>query len=343
MPRARSVFSFTLVASIALSITLSFAAQITGCSSANSEPPEWQLVHENLPGALLRVWGRNANDVYAVGADGDGMGSLAIHFDGTRWTRLDTGTTGDLWWVHGVGEDDIRMAGEGGLILRYRPSTGQFERITAPEPVTLFGVWGRAPNDVWYVGGIPAGAKGAVWHDDGSTVATPAQTLTTTTATIFKVHGFDDGKLWVIGQAGISGSWDGTRFTQHATGTPLDLFTVHGVDFDHVFAVGGASEGVILSWDGARWVDETPPETPQLNGVFAPSASLVYAAGFNGRVFRRDAGTWSEVQDVPTFDDLHSIWIDEEGGVWAVGGRLASDPPRDGVLVHHGRKIATGF
>ena len=54
----------------------------------------WQLVHRDLPGALLSVWGTNASDVWAVGGDArDGAGPLVIHFDGDTWTRVATGKT----------------------------------------------------------------------------------------------------------------------------------------------------------------------------------------------------------------------------------------------------------
>jgi hypothetical protein len=321
-----------------LSSTLALAA----CGPSD-EPPSWQVVHDELPGGVLRVWGTSARDVYAVGSDGDGAGSLVLHYDGAKWSRLDPGTTGDLWWVEGVGPDDIRMVGEAGLILRYRPSTKTFERITAPEPITLFGVWGRSSEDVWYVGGNVAGRRGVVWRDDGSGPRVPEATLTSTTSTFFKVYGFASGETWSVGQGGTTMHFDGVAFDAPTSGTRLPLFTVHGTDPAHVWAVGGVADGVILAWDGTAWVDETPPETPQVNAVFASTAERVHAAGFNGRMWAREAGVWGELDGVPTFDDLHSVWVDDEGGIWAGGGQLASDPPRDGVLVHYGRAVATGL
>jgi hypothetical protein len=305
--------------------------------------PTWQVVQEKIPGGLLRVWGRNARDVYAVGADGDGQESLALHFDGDKWTRLHPGTTGDLWWVDGVGEDDIRMVGEAGLILRYRPSTGAFERITAPEAVTLFGAWGRSPNDVWYVGGVVSAMRGIIWRDDGTAVSPVTETLTATRSTIFKTHGFSDGTVMMVGQTGQSVVYDGTSYSEPMTGTRFPLFTVHGARKDHAFAVGGVASGVIVRWDGAEWIDETPAEAPQMNGVWVVGDALAYAAGFNGRMYKREGSTWSEVSGVPTFQDLHSVWIDETGAIWACGGQLASDPPKQGVLVRYGPPIATGI
>jgi hypothetical protein len=38
--------------------------------------------------------------------------------------------------------------------------------------------------------------------------------------------------------------------------------------------------------------------------------------------------------------DLHSIWVDDQGGIWMAGGRLSLDPPTDGVLLYYGPPIS---
>lgn len=302
----------------------------------------WQLVLDRLPGALLRVWGRSSKDVYAVGADGDGKGPLLLHYDGTKWKRLETGERGDLWWIDAVGEDDLRLVGKDGLILRYSPRTGVFERRAAPARVTLFGAWGSSSSEVWYVGGQVSGGPGVIWRDNGSVVRAPLETTTATrSSAIFKAFGFSRDDVWMVGQNGVSVHWNGSRFEEPRTGTGLPLLTVHGNRKDRFYAVGGVADGILLSWDGSKWTDETPPETPAINGVFAVRDDLVHAAGFNGRIFRRDAAKWSEVKDmIPTYLNFHSVWADETGGIWAAGGQLERDPPTAGVLVHYGSPIA---
>src|SRR5262245_12993850 len=87
------------------------ASFCAACPGPDEKPVAWQVVQEHLSGALLRVWGSSSTDVYAVGSDPKEEGSLALHFDGEKWTKLNTGTTGDLWWLHKVADDDIRMVG----------------------------------------------------------------------------------------------------------------------------------------------------------------------------------------------------------------------------------------
>lgn len=317
---------------------------LTACPSDPEETePTWQTVQEDLDGALLRVWGTSANDVYAVGSDPKDEGSLMIHFDGTKWTKLDTGTTGDLWWIDRVAPDELRIVGEGGIILKYTPSTGAFERKTAPSETTLFGCFGRSANDVWYIGGVSPD-RGVVWHDDGTSITAISDVGTATVGAIFKVHGFADGTVWIVGDGGFTARWDGARFQAFDTGITSTLFTVHGASADRVFAVGGFGQGEILAFDGSAWVRESPELIGQMNGVWALDGERAYAAGFNGNILERKNGTWSEVQgNQETLKDLHSIFVDDAGGIWAAGGQIAANPPRDGVLVYFGRKIAAGL
>lgn len=308
--------------------------------SPTVEPAIAQLVFEGLPGALLRVFGTSARDVWAIGADGDGRGGLVLHFDGARWRRWPVAEPGDLWWGEALGPGRARLVGEGGLVLDVDARVGVTRVRKTGGDETLFGIWG-AERDAWLVGG--RGARGVIRRDDGDTFTTPTSTTAVTTgAATFKVFGLAPDAVYVVGQRGRAARWDGARFTVLATPTEDTLFAVHGAEGAGVFAVGGALRGVVLRLDGDTWVDETPADAPALNGVHVVSATLAYAVGYNGRAFRRVDGAWRALaEDLPTLRDLHAVWVDPSGGLWAVGGQLASDPPRAGVLVHVGAPIPT--
>jgi hypothetical protein len=318
-------------------------ALLLACSDGDGSGPTtgaWSTLVEDAPGALLRVWGTDADEAYAVGADGDGDGSLVFRSDGQTATRLDPGSSGDLWWVHGVGPDDVRMVGEAGTIVSFRPSTGAFEALPSPGGATLFGAWGANADDVWYVGGRPFEPSGVVWRDrgDGARPAGGVPASTSSTA-VFKVHGFETGEVWMVGQRGRTWYFDGIAWSEPDAPTTDTLFTVHGVRPDRVFAVGGTIDGVILAWDGAAWIDETPDGAPPLNGVWATDAERAFAVGFNGTVLERTGdGEWRDFEGGRgTFDDLHAVWVDPSGALWAVGGLLAADPPTGGTLVRYAK------
>ncbi|HSO37825.1 MAG TPA: hypothetical protein VLT33_35100 [Labilithrix sp.] len=70
----------------------------------------------NVPagiGALRSIHGTATNDVWVVGDRG-----YAAHWDGTKWSVEDTGTTQDLLRVRALSKGSVRAFGKGGAILR---------------------------------------------------------------------------------------------------------------------------------------------------------------------------------------------------------------------------------
>lgn len=302
--------------------------------------PAWQVVLSGAPGALLRVAGTSESDVFVVGADADGRGPLAYHLTPAGLERLDTGEHGSLWWWHQTHDDELHMVGDRGLVLSYRPSTREFTRIETPASERIFGVWSARPDDVWYVGGDLDKKVGVVLRGDGTRVYAPETFATTPlTDTMFKVTGFAPDSVWMVGQRGRLITCDGTHYEQDTLPTPLSVLALSGVDKHSLYAVGGAANGVIVHRQGEDWVDETPAGLPPMNAVWAVDAERAYAAGFNGHLFERHRGEWREFSPPPpTFQDLHSVWVDSDGGIWLAGGRLTVDPPTDGVLLYYGPK-----
>src|SRR5204862_3415501 len=116
------------------------------CTVGNAPRGTLQQILSRQPAALLSITGTAATDVYAVGADpGDGFGPYVLRYDGTRWQRLASGASGDLWWASVTPIDGaFYFAGVGGLVLRYDPSLNKFTRLTTPTTVTFFGIWGMS-------------------------------------------------------------------------------------------------------------------------------------------------------------------------------------------------------
>ncbi len=305
---------------------------------------DWTILSEARPGALLALWGATADDLWVVGADG-GAGPELLHLDGGAWTAIDAGSPGDLWWVWGDGQGSVYAVGTGGRLLEIDASTHAVTETILDPALTLFGVWGSSPTDIWVVGGNPFLGDGAeLWHQDGSGWAQ----VTDVPATFegqsygFKVWGSGPDDIWVVGAGLMTMHWDGATWTDHAAPAPdatQSLFTVSGDGDGAVYAVGGVglTKATLLAWDGADWADETPADAGQLNGVSAVAGADPVACGKDGRVYARTGGSWAEhPAGRPTGQDLHACWVDPDGGVWTVGGHMASYPLTDGVLAYTG-------
>ncbi|MCA9717835.1 MAG: hypothetical protein KC468_24400 [Myxococcales bacterium] len=330
--------------SLARTIALLSLLPLASCSG--DDPPDdegtWELVHAGLPGALLSVWGTSATDVWAVGGDTrDGMGPLVVHFDGAKWERVATGEAqGSLWWVFGFEGGPLYMGGDGGVILRYEG--GAFTRMTTPGVATVFGIWGASPDDVWAVGGASDSTGGFAWRLSGDAwVDEPTLPVEIpSAAAIWKLYGTARDDAWLVGSNGVALHWDGAALTPGDTGVGSSLFTVHERDGRYA-AVGGLASGIIVENDGAGWQNMTPEPAPMgLTGVTLGADGAGVAVGTYGVVLTRTPEGWAE-EDLgfSVGQNLHGSWIDDEGGVWLVGGETFTLSLTDGVLLHYGQPI----
>jgi hypothetical protein len=317
------------------------------------EPPvvavkTWEVLGSKLPSALLSVAARSPKDVIAVGAD-KGKGPLVVKFDGAAWSELKTGFRGDLWWVHSFPESALTlMAGQGAQVLSYDGAS--FKRIPTPgfAKQTIFGIWGKAPDDVYAVGSA-AGRDGFVWHWDGiafTVVELPqlAKTERGEVPGLFKVWGTGDD-VWVVGSGGTILRRTGKApFEVVPSGTQETLFTVTGSQ-ERVLIVGGGSNGVLLERTGSGMFEQrTPPASPLLQGV-STTAKGDIVAGERGQVYVREPGKIDFVRSetslqasLPMLQSLHAVALDAEGDAWSVGGNVLSPSLDDGALLHFGSK-----
>lgn len=304
------------------------------------ESPAWTVVAEGHPAAFLSVWGSTAADVWAVGADAGG-GPAVVHYDGSAWAAVDTGTRGDLWWVTSAGGDTVWMGGADGRVLRHARGSGVTEEHVLDPALTVFGVWAAADDDVWAVGGDidASGDASQVWHWDGAAWARATLPPAATAAlAIYKVWGRSSTDVWAVGTGGVGLHWDGAAWSTFDTGTTRNLYTIHGTDVA-LWAVGGFGTGTLVTSSGGAWTDETPDLAPQLNGIDA-SGPAPLAVGSQGSVYTRGADGWAaDPRGAVTAYDLHSVWGDPDGGVWAVGGKLASFPLDNGIVAYGGDAV----
>jgi hypothetical protein len=78
-----------------------------------------------------------------------------------------------------------------------------------------------------------------------------------------------------------------------------------------------ASEA-IREFSCPTWCQETSPTTARLHGVWAASATDVFAVGDSGTILRRVNGTWTRMTS-PTTNNLRGVWGLSSSNVWACG------------------------
>lgn len=330
-------------------LALLIALALTACPGPAPKPSaHWSFVFHGIANGLVSVAGTSATDVWSCGGDiGDGTGPLVLHFDGKSWKRFPTGVTGDLWWIMPFADGTTYFAGDDGHILQEK--NGTFTPMTTPGGLTVFGVWGTAPDNLWAVGGDADNGIGFIWRYDGTawTPLTAPGGIGETNA-FFKVWGSSKDDVWIVGQGGHVLHWDGQALTDantdpKLTGSERTLFTLSGAG-GRVAAVGGFASAFIIERSGSgSFVNATPAGAMGLSGVDLTSATDGWAVGAHLTVLHRDQKGWSTAPTkLSAADDLHAVWVDPSGGVWAVGGDILALPLTHGTMIHYGLDVPGG-
>lgn len=320
------------------------------CSSGIStlpDPGTAQVVFDQLNAAILSVSGTAADNIYAVGADpGDGLGPYVLHYDGRSWKRLTTGAQGNLWWISVTMIDGaFYMAGDGGKILQFTPDNEQFEELTVPGAPMLFGVWGVTSGELWAVGGNAEDPDmgGLMTRFDGQewTQEDMSDLFPEGMPTLYKVWGRGPADVYAVGRTGVILHFDGATWSRVPNDTQRTLFTIHG-NGSQVVATGGAGEAVIEVFGEGVFTNEADDTLIQMNGVFIPPDGRGVTVGNRVSVaFHIDAGWKRQDIGIQSSRDLHGVWVDPEGGIWAVGGNLSASLDQ-GIVIYLGNQVVRG-
>jgi len=243
------------------------------------------------------IRGRSVSDVWAAGA----VGAVA-HFDGTSWTRSDTGsqeTMRALWlhdstevafgfldrvYVRGVDVQDGGVQPSAGGWTFHSPSDVSEEDPPTARPEWL---WHPAGDSLWRLRRSPSGVFEVQ-------VGVPSSVCRGAGCTrISSIHGSSASELWAVGEAGAT-----VRITD---------------------ATGGAPKGEAFNSRTRN----------ALRGGWEASPSETWSVGAMGAIRHYAAATrrWDALSDVPTTADLNAVWGASSTDVWAVGN--------GGVVLHY--------
>ncbi len=238
----------------------------------------WTQMASPVAQDLYCVWGSGPSDVHAGGAAG-----TMLHYDGMAWTTVPSGTAGVISSISGSGASNAYAVGWDGVNLHWDgqswssfgsvyylesawcapdgsvvavggicsvtihinkvmrgTASAWFEDINVPS-CDLSGVWGSSLTDVYAVGSACrlSPSKPNMVRFDG-VQWTP---IRRSSATLHDVWGFSAKSVYAVGAAGTVCHFDGTSWTQTASGIAHDLYCVWGSASSGVFA--GGTGGII--------------------------------------------------------------------------------------------------
>ncbi len=302
---------------------------------------------------LYGIWGEDASDVVVVGdktvlkgsvtslvqqtvpivagwraAWGTGKhryvtGELGkmLHYTGSEWEKMVTGTEQTLWAMWGFGTDDIFAVGEAATIVHYDGEKWSPMKAYGNEDTVFRDVWGTAPDDVYVTAQIED--FGYLLHYDGTSWKIA---LAGTSVNLRHVHGSGDHNVFAVGQQGTIVRYDGKGWGL----SPVDpiiqedgseyyvtqgLYGVFAQSDNDVWAVG--EQGVVVHYDGASFQLVGLFDTT-FRAVWGISPENLWAVGNAGAIMRFDGTQWYP-EESGTVASLYAIWGDGEGNIYAVG------------------------
>lgn len=203
-----------------------------------------------------------------------------------------------------------------------------WQLVTEGQPSALLSVWGTSSSDVWTVGSDARDGSGPfVLHYDG----TAWQRIETgeTEGTLWWIHGFAQGPIFMGGDGGVILRYDNGAFTKMPTPGTGTVFGMWGDSPETMWAVGSVtptSGGFAWRLEGDTWTEELaiPAEVSAdaaLWKVNGRSANDVYFVGSSGVALQWDGNAISKI-DTGSSTSLFTVHCSGDRVV-AVGG-LAS-------------------
>jgi len=302
-----------------------------GCTDQGSQ--SFRTITSDQQGTLLSAWVASDGTAYfAGGVVGGGAGAgLILRWDGQTVNTIPTPDAHAFWWIHGVSDNEMYLAGEGGEVHAFDGTTLTRIDAGAPADAILYGVWGASGSDLWAVGGsfLTGGPRQVIVRGSGAAwQAVPSPPDVDPDVTYFKVWGASASDVWIVGDQGVVlRSVDGGALVRADAPGAERYTTVHGCAANDVYAVGGGGSGAAIHYDGTAWsAFALAPEVPALAGV-ACANGAAYVGGFDAYAALLRGGT---PLAIPLPVELQGLTIHGLGiggkRVVAVGGDFGAPP-----------------
>jgi len=285
-----------LAVAVAAAATIPSALALPGCGGGGeTHPGAFTAVTTEQDGMLLSAFVASNGTVYMVGGVPGTAKGLLLRWDGAGVTRIPTPDAHAFWWIHGVSDGEMWLAGESAEVHRFDGTTLTRVDTGAPAGSILFGVWGPGggSDDLWIVGGsfITGAPRQVIRRRSGgswSAVASPDGLDAETT--YFKVWGSGAADVWIVGDRGVILRDQGSGPVRVDAPGAERYVTVHGCSASDVWAVGGGASGTAVHFDGTVWSAIPLVDVSPLNGVVCVGGAA-YVGGYFGYAARLAPGS----------------------------------------------------
>lgn len=226
-------------------------------------------------------WALSASDAWIVGHTLADRSPVAVHWNGTNWSVVDTGVTLALYAVWASDTDDVWVGGAQGTLAHWDGQDWLPE--ASGTTLDLYAIWGAGPTQIW------AGGAGTLREYDGFSWTQRG------TPHVLDIWGTGSDNVWAVG-VGNPIQYNGDNWTvtnvDSSIGDVNDrtLFAVFTSGPAEAWAVGsdrrvpGYFRPLLMRWDNAeaKWVEEESGMDGRLSDVWGPNSSDRWIAGNAG-------------------------------------------------------------
>lgn len=256
---------------------------------------------------------------YPFGVFAVGSGGTILHYNGSAWSPMDSGTSKGLWDIWGDSPADVFAVGTDGTIVRYNGNS--WSEMTSSTTDTLLSVWGNSSTDVFAAGlwGIQY-YDGSAWSENYSSTDIFWDVWGTSATNVYAVGVVQSGD-------GIILQFDGTAWNEVDDGTDVGLGSVWGTSSSDVFV--GGDKGLLLHYNGIGWENMSFDTDCDITDIWGSPYSDVYAVGadvttgegiilyYHPQVYSDFGIGWTEIYS--TTDELFGLWGASRADVFVVG------------------------
>ena len=242
------------------------------------------------------IYGLSPDEIYA--ANGDTL----MRFDGNDWEPLAAlAYSSGIISLHAVSSDEIwvvsrDLSGFDNYIYVWNGSTFTFSHQTSMAPFNS--IWCDAAGDTVLVAadnGYVFRKAGLSWWEELMPDVSGRH--------LYDLDGTSAHDIYAVGQDGLILHFDGSSWTEMATGRNTTLRAIDGP-----VAVG--EDGVVLRRRGSSWQAESSGTTADLYAVRYLAADNVWAVGEASQVIHYDGSGWKVYERPLLTIDFNTVWAD---------------------------------
>lgn len=308
-----------------------------GWAVGNTASSTWYLYHWNKPTAgvwtltnpgisspqnLLDVSMASTTEVWAVGNS-----KVALHYNGTTWTSIGTGLSGNENAIEAVSSTEAWAGSSSGEIYKWSGGSSWAISLSGSQPFNSISVIDSNGNGTADVGAAVGNSANAYAYN-GSSWVTYNVGLT---GNLNDVSVVTTTEAWIAASSGrIYVSTGGSSWTLSTTITSSPnmqgISMVKSGSTTIGWAVGVNSSTTVNAWyyNGSTWTRTATgiPTSTSLNEVRMVSTTEAYIVTSSGHVYQWNGTTWTNTLTAPVA--LNSIDTLGKAGTYAAGGIMYS-------------------